>query len=440
MAKIATKNIREAIDCVWKNPSTNEYQVQPGRRRGFRRQAISIAEDLNLDNDEHQLSKHGVVELAQEILIETGKKNKETDGKIDYKEEFENQKQEIFSDILGDVANDYEIVFPLNLQVLGSMPDELDLGETNLERIRHKEWQKDYLQPALENESSNFKSFYNENPNHPDRNKWSYWRIVFPARDPLYAIFDVQDTLQLMMAEINFINHQWSSSMPRPAGSDRAPRDRWSHLQLPFVFLAFHDDEFERYDALDYDYRGGLADRTFMPNIEDFDSLPGFYRRESELNDLEELIANTLVAFQDGITEPIFRRSFFDFWRGIERLAGGDGLNNKDIVDRSRFALQFMIEPKDELRPEIEEAISELDTTRNKLTHDWPEVRIFEKHRDAAKLLLESLIALYIEHQNEYNQNDFQNLLKYGTMTQSEGKIEQVITTLGRLDVIDEEM
>ncbi|WP_226480387.1 hypothetical protein [Natrinema amylolyticum] len=433
------EDVREAVDRVWKDPRNGEYRIELGKEKEFRRRVISVSEDLNLDNDRHRLSEHGVVELVQDILLRLGKTIETTDEDLDLKKEFENQKQVVFSEVLGNPPNDYQIVFPLNLQVLGSMPDEIDIGETNLELIKYEEWQEKYLQPAIKNQSSNFESFYEENPNDPDRFSWSYWRVIFPARDARYAIYEVQDTLQLLMAEINFIHHKWGISMPRPAGSGRAPRDRWSHLQSPFVFLAFSGDEFERYYALDYDYRGGLADRTFMPNIEDFDSLPGFYKQRDELSGIQELIANTLILFQDGITEPVFRRSFFDFWRGIEHLAGKEGLDNEEIVKRAVFALHFVGEFENGLPSKTEEAINELDTTRNMLTHDWPDARILERHRDAAKVLLDGLLTLYLEHWDEYDMSDFQYLLEFGTMTQSEGEIEQVVDSLERLGVLEEE-
>ena len=227
--------------------------------------------------------------------------------------------------------------------------------------------------------------------------------------------------------------------MPRTAGSDRAPRDRWSHLQLPFVFLAFQDNGFEQYYALDYDYRGGLADRTFMPDIDNFDSLPGFYKRRRELEGLEEILSNVLTLFQDGITEPVFRRSFFDFWRGIEHLAGEAGLKNEEITTRALFALNFVHESKEGLLPEIEEAIDEVGETRNKLTHKWPDARLGERHRDAAKLLLDGLLTLYIENIDEYEREDFQYLLKFGPMTQSGEEIEKIVETLERLEVLDKE-
>lgn len=439
MPRISTEDIQEAVNKIRKDPITGEYKIELERseRQEFKRRAVSITKDLNLDNDEHRISEHGVLELVRNILTKVGEISEKSDEKTDLKEEFQKQKQKTFSETLGNPPTEYHIVFPLNIQVLGSMPDKINLGETTLERINYERWNKDYLQPALRNEDSNFESFYEENPNDPDRFSWSYWKVSYSARDAWYAMYEVHDTLQLMMAEINFLGNQWIRTMPRPAGSGRAPRDRWSHLQMPFVLLSFHDQDFERYYALDYDYRGGLADRTFMPRIESFDSLPGLYRHRRDLDDVENLIANTLVVFQDGITEPVFRRSFFDFWRGIERLAGEDGLDNEDIVNRATFALKFMMDLENGLLPETEEAISELATTRNKLTHEWPEARISERHRDAAKCLLDGLLTLYLEHREEYDKDDFRYLLKFGAMTQSGDEIEKIMEALDRLEVLD---
>lgn len=437
MASVSTENIREAVNRVKKDPMTDEYTIRYGTKRGFHQQAVSIAEELGLDNDEYQISESGIVELVQEILLKVGETAHSCSEDINLNDEFENQKQMVFSDTFSGQPNNYEIVFPLDMQVLGIMPSEIDINDSRLELLDYEEWQEDYLQPARKNESSNFKAFYDENPNEPGRIKWSYWRIMYPARDALYAIYEVKDILQLMMAEVNFINYRETTSMPRPVGSNKPPRDRWSYLQLPFVFLAFHDGDFERYYPLDYNYRGGLADRIFMPQIESFDSLPGFYKRRESLDSLEELITNSLIAFQDGITEPVFRRSFFDFWRGVENLAGEDGLKYEDLVDRAVFALDFIDDYDDGLLPETEEAISELATTRNEYAHEWPDIRISERHRDASKILLDGLIILFLEHRDEYEIDDFRYLLEFGVLKQTDDEIERMVETLIRLGILD---
>ena len=437
MSEITQSDLEKAVSVIQKDRRSGDYRIEIGREKIFRQSVLSIAEGLNIDNEEYSISEMGVVELLEDILMKVGETYWEEDENIDIQSEFEKQKQELFSESFGNSPRSHDIVFPLNLQRLGSMPDRIDLGDAQMECIKYEEWQDSYLQPAFESEISNLEEFYDENPNDPGRFSWSYWRVAYPARDAQYAIYEVQDILRLMMAEINFIHRRWGSSMPRPAGSNRAPRDRWSHLQLPFVYLAFVDGKFKQYHPIDYDYRGGLADRTFMPSIESFDTLPGLYKRKNDLNEIESQISNTLIVFQDGITEPSFRRSFLDFWRGIERLAGKEELENQQIVARAEFAFDFVTDFEPRLRPKTEEAISELSGARNGLVHDWPETRIAERHRDAAKVLLDGLLTLYLEHRHEYEQNDFENLMEYGVMSQTDSEIKRVVKTLERLSLLE---
>jgi hypothetical protein len=295
------------------------------------------------------------------------------------------------------------------------MATEIDLGNQSLELINYQEWQE-YLTKAHQNSETNFSSFFDENPNSPDQFNWSFWQVKYPANDARYAIYEIKEKIELLLAEINFFHYFWTRSKPK-FSKDSHPRDRWSHLQTPYTLLAFKDDKFQNYFAVDYDYRGErLADRTFMSNIESIDNLPQFYKKKDEVSKIENIVINSLILYQQGITEPSIPRSLLDFWRGIEHFVGDNrNINTSEIADRAYFAFKYIKDPDTTLSREIKEAMIELSLARNKLVHSWPNARLKERHRDAAKILLDSLIKLFLNNQNHFQHIDtFQKFLKTG--------------------------
>ncbi|WP_458186354.1 hypothetical protein [Haladaptatus sp. NG-WS-4] len=212
-----------------------------------------------------------------------------------------------------------------------------------------------------------------------------------------------------------------------------------TELKEPFVYLVFDGEEYLNYWPYDYELRrsseGGRRDMA--ERIERFENLPGLSASREDLAEVDESLANALLAYQDGITESSVHQSFFAFWRGMENLAQVEqGQKKEVVVNRAIFALENVTE-KGIVRRELREAIDEIYNKRNDLVHEGPHSGISQDHRKAAKILLDSLLELYfLYYEEEFSKEEFRLLLDYGTRDPEER--EMTVEILRKIEDLEE--
>jgi len=437
-------NIDEALDCLRYDYDKKGYRIDPGMGQKLY-QIIDerIESETDFYPDRYRLSKKTLIEAYEDAVIELANETHEQDD-IDFEGEFQKKKTEILCSTLGAELKTYTIVFPLNLRA-EAIPDSFSMMETEIVEISEEKWKGEYEKPARDADETSLNAFLEESPNNLEERdglggKFTFWKMEYEARDHHYALSQIPKIVRLFLGKFNFVLYKWSAGVPQPAGGDKPPNARWSQLKEPFVYLVFEGDEYQNYWPYDYDLRrhsegirGDIEERmSYLKNLPD---LPA---ERSNLEGVDELLVNALLAYQDGITETSTHQSFFAFWRGLENLSQiGRSESNKVVVDRAVFALENVTD-RSTVRPELKEAIDQIHQKRNELTHEGPHTGISQHHRSASKILLDALLELYFTYYEKgYSKEDFRVFLKYGALSEEEREDKR--DTFNRdIDILDE--
>ena len=157
-------------------------------------------------------------------------------------------------------------------------------------------------------------------------------------------------------------------------------------------------------------------------SIRDFPDLSVEY---NSMHGITAIFVSGLLAFQNGITASSPQDSFFNFWRGLEWLSRAQG---EELLKRARGAFESdLLDYR--FTPEQRDAFEELREKRNSWAHEGVGVRISEQHQSVAKLLLESLIELYLHlWQEGRGSKYFSEFLKY--LSYSEKRRERTTSIL----------
>lgn len=429
------KNIREAIDCISTFPGSDDYSVQPGMVQKYNRRIFAIIdENLGLDPHEHRMSKEAMRSVVNELLHDVAK-DLDNDPGADLQEEFERSKDRVLSDALGQSKSLFTFAFPLNLTWHDEYPSSLCVSGANIEHISREEWTSNFLEPALTADETSLERFLNEeSPNDLSRtpsyrHRFTFWKTECEARDQLYALSVVQDTMQLFLAELNYVLFRGSAGKPRvPSHSSSPPNARWSRLQAPFFYLIFDNiGEFSQHWITDYGYRRKPPNMP-MNSVDRIRSIREFPDLSVEYNSMHgttAIFVSGLLAFQNGITASSPQDSFFNFWRGLEWLSRAQG---EELLERSRGAFESdLLDYR--FTPEQRDAFEELREKRNSWAHEGIGVRISEQHQSVAKMLLDSLIELYMHLWQEGRGDEyFSEFLKY--LSYSEERREHIDSML----------
>lgn len=437
--------LEDALECLRYDRRKEEYRVQGGM--GAKLQRILddfIEEETNFDSQRDKLTKRTLIPAFQDAVIEIAEETHEEDNP-DLDSLLEDKKEGVLRETLGREPTTFTIAFPLNLRESDNIPDSFSTPSSKFERISKTQWREEYEEPARDLDESSLVAFLDESPNDLYESDglggvFTYWKTEFDARDHHYALGRIPEIVRLLLGKLNFIMWKRSASVPQPVSDERPPNARWSQLREPFVYLVFNGDVYQDFRPYDYDLRRGSEGgrRDMDDRMEKFVEFPDLSAAREDLNDLDEILANAVLAYQDGITESSIHQSFFAFWRGIENLAQVERGQDREVaVDRALFALESMTE-KGVVREELLEAIEEIHGKRNELVHQGPHTGISRYHRAAAKILLDGLIELHIYYyEDASSEEDFKRLFAYGT--KSEEEREEAIRVIEEIDELLDE-
>lgn len=406
----------DAYQLIQKNPWNDEYHVKFGQATEFRWRLFRAVRDFGIDKDQYRLTDRGLFSEFYDLFIEIAEDHGTNLSEDQFNNEFRSKRGELFSDWLGTDPNTYTVVFPIMIRSQ-YFPNEVELYESKAEQIDDDQWEE-FLYTAKESDDPNFDAFLDELPNdiqsdHSlDQYEWTYLKVDIDGRDKFYPLSRVIDLVELRFAEINFYDQLWAAGMPHPAGSGRAPHEKWSRLQRAPFYLIFQGGDYIAYHGIDYDYRRSVGMLHFShADIDEVGEIPTF-EYDADKGTYEGYIVSALLAYQDGITERSVRQSFFSFWRGIEILSKTS--NYGKMVDRGKFAVSYHHNGDITFLPETREAIEEIIDIRHELVHEGLKTEVHQGHRDGAKILLDGLLYLYIQKYGKWEIDDMASFLKHG--------------------------
>jgi hypothetical protein len=185
--------------------------------------------------------------------------------------------------------------------------------------------------------------------------------------------------------------------------------------------------EFSQHWITDYGYRRKPPNMPMnsVDRIRSIGEFPDLSVEYSSMHGTTAIFVSGLLAFQNGITASSPQDSFFNFWRGLEWLSRAQG---EELLERSRGAFESdLLDYR--FTPEQRDAFEELREKRNSWAHEGIGVRISEQHQSVAKMLLDSLIELYMYLWQEGRGDEyFSEFLKY--LSYSEERREHIDSML----------
>jgi hypothetical protein len=330
----------------------------------------------------------------------------DTDGLVAV---FESKVSDVIESIMRADLIEFEFYFPWNIFFEGSIPNFSEY-DTEVSRLDDDQWQ------------TQIQSFKNDpdifNAGTIDRlsssEEYSYWMAKTPARGPDYAFSEVQNTLQLVCSKLTHARHR--GDMEYVWDRQRTTRNavdtnaRWSRIRMPFAFLYADHRGPHGCKILDRDGRTAVDLDWSSDGVKPrYNQLPSF---DSELNEIDELLHDALMVYQEGISSKQKTEGFFKFWRGLEELSLAGRGNKENVTERVLFGLEIVTQGYYD--PLIDEVKDELWSVRNNWVHSSYWKRIFAYHEKLAKYLLDMTIQLYVEELNELDKNLIEDIFRFG--------------------------
>jgi hypothetical protein len=424
-------SVSKALNYVEFHTLENDVRLRFGAHEMFYHHVHRIVdEQMRINVHDEKITHYDIAKLVKDILFDIKEDQIADNLTSDPVREFDRRKGEALSQLMTDGFNQYTLTFPLNLGLTQQYIDEFSVLEGNFQPIEQDRWVNDYFDTAKSEDSGFLKKFLKVTPNDFLDDRFVYFQIDYEARSEGYALSRVQDLANLALGELNYCIYQSFRNPPSPTSDSSLPYETWAALKEPAFYLVFEDSDYLFPRPMDYGYRRGIGiSEKRKQDILDFYSLPEL----SEDNSVDVDLINSLLAYQDGMTESSKRKSFFSFWRGIENLSQVDSPKS-EVKERSRFALEY-VRGMDAVFPTLEKAHGEIDDVRNSLAHEGVHIFVGDEHRNYAKVLLDGVIELYFQERGEFDREEFDTFLDYGVeYRKGAGKIISILQQ-SRFDV-----
>ena len=335
----ADSPISKAFNYVKHHPLEDDVRVMWGTREMFDYHiSMIIDEQFKIDIHDKRITHNEIAQAVKDILFDMKRDQVVGDLANDIDSAFNNRKGEALSELLRGTLTEYTLTFPLNLGLIQPYIDELSVLEADFQPVEQEEWVDEYFEVAKAEDDGFLKKFLQVSPNDFLDDQFAYFEIQYEARSEGYALARVQDLANLAVGQLNSCIHQRSRAPSRPSNGTALPYETWAALKEPAFYLVFDKNEYLFPRPMDYGYRRviGTSERR-KQDVLDFYSLPEL----SEGDPVDTDLINGILAYQDGMTEPSKRKSFFSFWRGIENLSQVASPKH-EVKERSRFALEHM--------------------------------------------------------------------------------------------------
>lgn len=422
-------HLQKAFDCIEHPPSSGIYR-SPGRPFGFH-VANLIREDLPIDVETHRIAVSTMAKQLEPMIKEAAFEDNPEEV---FFEQFEDYKTELLS----SGFDEYEIVFPLNISDSDGLPESFTVRERVIQRLSKDTWESQYLTPA-QFEADNLSRFFRRAPNDETDEEFTYWQVSCEARGHRYALHDVSLDIELLLGKLIYARY---AGTLKPI-SHGLPQPQWSRLELPYFSMAFLDGEFQHFQIEDYESRYpesvNWKNNGFQERYETLPEFPG-----EITSGVEQDLVSVFREFQNGMTTRRTQESFFCFWRGIETLTQKErGEKTSIAVDRAVFAAELQYPPED-WDEQFDVSVADLQSIRNEVAHESGRGESNWHHQEVTKVLLDSLIHLYIKYKDEFDRQAFRYFLQHGAAGEEsvkdlESDIESRVSAVEMLQDVFEE-
>jgi hypothetical protein len=418
------KLIEDALKHVYFIPGWNIHQIK--EKEAYYGKLAELAE-ANLDgfdksgqNDNHRLTKQTVMSELDTILRKV-KHRKRTSDDVDVISEFSELKNRHWSELLGQGYSTYTIVFPLHIREHGPYTDRFETSGKAMVNIPYETWHTEYLETAIDEDERYLTELLSKIPSDFRFDGYSFWKIEYEANDAAYAFEHIRSVLRLILAKLVFVQHYKLVSKPRSISRDKIPRDRWSALREPPLYLIFRSSNYIDFFASPIQYTKSEGTNDFPKTVQHFRDLPNPSIKRNDPDDVETRLVNALLSHHDGMTESTIQDSFLSFWRGIEILAGYDS-PHKEIGPKALFVYKYVFKTS-YLGSELEDFVDEIAQKRGDFVHRRVDLEISEREQRYAKILLDALLEFYFVTHKISTKDDYKTILKYGALDDDEKDI-----------------
>lgn len=376
--------VNEAIDCYEEQDGDLVLQNENIRRRDHLLNLIIDDFPISLRN--HDISR---TEFRRKLrqLIKTAKSSQDP---LDY---FEQEHQNLLSQILSQQQDTYTIAFPLN--ITDTPFDELRLRGESFNRLSMSDWDSRFWNSALG--KNDFQDVYKEVQT--KKEPWqTFWFIEIDAVSEQAAIEYMQNLLEVVLGQLQYCIHHWTKRTVRSGFS--IEQYGWSELRNPFIYILQKNGSYEStyYDEDIRERERIMATPRVKRRLErEYAQIPEF----TNPNEVEEEILNAFRGYHEAVTEPNGRRAFLDYWRTLESLALVDPEDStRTVLERGTAVAIFDREQGfDEnfgLNGLESYMTDRLSMLRNQLSHETSPPTVHEKDMEYLRCLFHNLAKFMI--------------------------------------------
>lgn len=415
--------VKEVIDHIDHYPVKDEQTVRWSKETYYRKLGelaectVDGFEESDLNNH-HRISKETIRYELHDILHEVEERQRTSSDTINLNNEFATLKDNRWNSLLGGNYTTYTITFPIHIRDHGRLTNRFTAAGIELINIPYQTWETEYQQRALNADQRYLDEVINRLPADFRFDGYSFWKVEYNANDAKYAFQNVRKALHLFLAKLTYAIHFEDAMKPTAAGRDKLPRYRWSALREPPLYVVFDKNDYIDFFAPSIQFTKSEATRDFAETVQYLQDLPEFSVTRDDPITVETKIVNALLSYHDGMTESTIQDSFLSFWRGIEILAKYDS-PHEDVGPKALFIYKY-ISDTTYIVPGLEEFVEEMAEKRGEFVHRRVDLEISERERGYAKILLHRLLEFYFTMHRVYTLTDFETVLRYGALEESE--------------------
>jgi len=397
--------IQELADAIEENDDGSVKFSGSENIRKKERLSPIIIEGLEIDPNRLRISPERLENKIDQLILDAKRSGS---GVIEY---IEANLGDFEQEIRNIEVQRYRLAFPLNYHRNSRdlISDEIQITDIRFQRISKSDWQSQFA-PNFEEENlgriaGKLSRFLDRSPNKLDNAFFTYWFADCYARDEKFAVERIIDRLRILLGLMNMamsfgrIQTTSISSGPWP--------NRWADLREPFVYLLYGED----HNLLQYYYSEDASlrkkDKPHSMFEDSFADLMQMFPSFENQQQIDSRLFNGIRSFQAGISNGDTTESFFDFWRGVENLALVREDEKMATVTNRATAMNQWRNPRiGEIR--TRRAINK----RNEYVHEGADLRVTIADRNLLKTLLESLIELYIDKREDWDEGDMRFALE----------------------------
>lgn len=392
----------KAVDLLVEYPPNDTMLVRDGSRRFFDHYVNQIIEDeVRFDPGKERITRQSVGKDVEQILKDVADEDESYQA-------FQEKIRKYSTDIIRSEHKEFEVLFPLNIKDLQPIPSEFEVSGLNIVRVSYEDWE--VLVREAESQRV-IRELFDQARSDPTDEEYTYWQAKVTALDGSFALGEVQYKVEALLGAILFSFKKWH--LPSQDRPDDLPRTRPSRVSEPWIYLCRDSEKYQNVSLGSYEYQEPVvlpwAKEEYTERL---NSIPILDRS----HELGELLLDAFRTYYYGMTSRDVAQSFFHFIRGVDYLSQTERSRRIDeAVTRATFAYELV--DGSEMNSVVESIIEGFPEVRNNLAHEGRTTQVERRQRQYSKILLDSLISLYLACYGEFSLKEVSDLLKYGPET-----------------------